>query len=89
MPASNEPTSNLTLRGLPSRVRAKLTKRAKSRHQSLNAYLLDLLTREAEIPTMSEVLDDIEAIRRPTGVTDDDAVAAVRAARDAQDARWA
>ena len=34
---------------------------------------------------MSEVLDDIEAIRRPTGLTGEDAVDAVREARDAQE----
>jgi hypothetical protein len=38
---------------------------------------------------MTEILADIEAIRRPTGVTGDEAVAAVRAVRDAQDAGWA
>ena len=59
--------------------------RARARHQSLNAYLIDVLTREADTPTMSEVLADIEAIRRPTGLTGEDAVAAVREARDAQD----
>ena len=63
--------------------------RARARHQSLNAYLIDVLTREADTPTMSEVLAAIEAIRRPTGLTGEDAVAAVREARDAQDRAWA
>jgi plasmid stability protein len=89
MMTSDEATSNLTLRALPARVRAKLTARARARHQSLNAYLVDVLTREADTPTMSEALADIEAIRRPTGLTGDDAVAAVREARDAQDRSWA
>ena len=89
MATPNDATSNLTLRAVPARVRAKLTARARARHQSLNAYLIDVLTREADTPTMSEVLGDVEAIRRPTGLTAEDAVAAVREARDAQDRAWA
>jgi plasmid stability protein len=81
-------TTNLTVRALPAQVRATLIARAKARRQSLNAYLLDVLTREAETPTMQEVLADINRIRRPTGLTTDDAVTAVRAVRDAEDAKW-
>ncbi len=82
MSTADDTTSNLTLRAIPARVRATLAARAKARHQSLNAYLIDVLTREADTPTMSEVLADVEAIRRPTGLTGEDAVAAVREARD-------
>jgi antitoxin FitA len=89
MTPSDDATSNLTLRAIPARVRATLAARARVRHQSLNAYLIDVLTREADTPTMSEVLADIEATRHPTGLTSDDAVAAVREARDAQDRAWA
>jgi antitoxin FitA len=89
MTPSDDATSNLTLRAIPARVRARLAARARARHQSLNAYLIDVLTREADTPTMSEVLADIEAARHPTGLTGDDAVAAVREARDAQDRAWA
>jgi len=89
MTPSDATTSNLTLRAIPARVRATLAARARARHQSLNAYLIDVLTREADTPTMSEVLADIEATRHPTGLTGDDAVAAVREARDAQDRAWA
>ncbi len=82
MSTADDTTSNLTLRAIPARVRATLAARAKARHQSINAYLIDVLTREADTPTMSEVLADVEAIRRPTGLTGEDAVAAVREARD-------
>ena len=81
---ADDATSNLTLRGIPARVRATLASRAKARRQSLNAYLIDVLAREADTPTMSEVLADVEAIRRPTGLAGDDAVAAVREARDSR-----
>ena len=83
MSIADDATSNLTRRGIPARVRPTLAAGPGSRHQSLNAYLIDVLTREADTPTMSEVLADVEAIRRPTGLTGDDAVAAVREARQA------
>ena len=84
MSTADDATSNLTLRGIPTRVRAILASRAKARRQSLNAYLIDVLVREADTPTMSEVLADVEAIRRPTGLTGDDAVAAVRDGRNSR-----
>ena len=84
MSMADDATSNLTLRGIPARVRATLASRAKARRQSLNAYLIDVLAREADTPTMSEVLADVEAIRRPTGLTGEDAVAAVREARESR-----
>jgi hypothetical protein len=82
MSMADDATSNLTLRGIPARVRATLASRAKARRQSLNAYLIDVLAREADTPTMSEVLADVEAARHPTGLTGEDAVAAVREARE-------
>ncbi|EFC85087.1 hypothetical protein [Parafrankia sp. EUN1f] len=81
-------TTNLTIRALPAHVRVTLTARAKARRQSLNAYLLDVLSREATTPTMDEVLADIDSARVTTGLTTDDAVAAVRTVRDTEEARW-
>lgn len=37
---------------------------------------------------MEDVLADIERVRRPTGLTTEDAVAAVRSVREDEDARW-
>ncbi len=88
MTTAEEITTNLTIRALPARVRATLTARAKARRQSLNAYVLDVLSREATTPTMDEVLADIDSARASVGLTTDDAVAAVRAVRDAQETRW-
>jgi hypothetical protein len=88
MTAAEEITTNLTIRALPPRVRATLAARAKARRQSLNAYVLDVLSREATTPTMEEVLADIDSARASVGLTTDDAVAAVRAVRDAEEARW-
>ncbi|WP_250286410.1 MULTISPECIES: hypothetical protein [unclassified Frankia] len=88
MSSTEEITTNLTVRALPARVRATLAARAKARRQSLNAYLLDVLSREASTPTMDEVLADIDSTRASIGLTTDDAVVAVRTVRDAEDARW-
>jgi hypothetical protein len=89
MTTSSEPTTNLTVRALPAQVRARLAARAKARRQSLNAYLLDILSREADTPTMDEVLARIDSVRpSPTGLSSSDAVAAVRAVREAEDATW-
>jgi hypothetical protein len=89
MTTAEEITTNLTIRALPAGVRATLAARAKARRQSLNAYVLDVLSREATTPTMDEVLSDIDNARAFAGLTTDDAVAAVRAVRDAEEARWA
>jgi hypothetical protein len=88
MAIADDAMTNLTIRALPARVRATLAARAQARRQSLNAYLLDVLGRDASTPTMAEVLADIERVRRPTGLSTDDAVAAVRATRDGEDAGW-
>jgi hypothetical protein len=47
-----------------------------------------VLSREASTPTMNEVLADIDNARPSVGLTTDDAVAAVRVVRDADEARW-
>ncbi|SBW17281.1 hypothetical protein FDG2_0145 [Candidatus Protofrankia californiensis] len=88
MNSTEEITTNLTVRALPARVRATLAARAKARRQSLNAYLLDVLSREASTPTMDEVLADIDSARASVEFSTDDAVAAVRAVRDAEETRW-
>jgi|GEM_PF-2841007 len=88
MSTADEITTNLTIRALPARVRTTLTARAKARRQSLNAYVVDVLSREATTPTMDEVLADIDSARASVGLTTDEAVAAVRAVRDAEEARW-
>jgi antitoxin FitA len=88
MEAADEITSNLTIRALPARVRELLTTRARARRQSLNSYVVELLTREAETPAMAQVLADLDAVRRSTGVTGDEIVAVLRAARESRDAEW-
>jgi plasmid stability protein len=88
MENAEEITSNLTIRGLPARVRGILATRAKARHLSLNSYVVEVLTQDAETPTMAQVLADLDAVRRPTGVTGDEIAAVLRAARESRDTRW-
>lgn len=86
--AENEISSNLTIRALPTSVRRTLAARAKARRISLNAFAVEVLTREAQTPTMEEWLADLESVRQPTGLSGDDVVAAVRAVREERDEKW-
>ena len=85
----SEVSSNLTIRGLPTDVRRTLAARAKSRRISLNALVVELLTREAETPTMGEWLAELDRVRLPTGLSGDDVVDAVREVREEREAKWA
>lgn len=50
-------SSPLQIRGVPDDDRRSLKARAAARGESLNTYLLRLISREAERPTVAEVLD--------------------------------
>jgi len=73
---------SLTIRDLPEATRDMLRQRAEARRQSLNSYIVDLLEREAGLPTMSEWADMVETRARLAG-SSDAAVGAVRELRDA------
>ncbi len=73
---------SLTIRDLPEATRDMLRQRAEARRQSLNSYIVDLLEREAGLPTMSEWADMVESRGRLAG-SSDAAVEAVRELRDA------
>ena len=45
---------SLTIRDLPEATRDMLRQRAEASRQSLNSYIVDLLEREAGLPTISE-----------------------------------
>lgn len=49
-------TSLLQIRNVSDEARRALKARAASRGESLNTYLLDILSREVERPTVAEVL---------------------------------
>lgn len=50
-------SSLLQIRNVPDEERRALKARAAARGESLNAYLLDLISREVARPTVDEVLD--------------------------------
>jgi plasmid stability protein len=73
---------SLTIRELPESTRDMLRERAEARRQSLNSYILDVLDREAGLPTMGEWVDMVQSRTRLSGSSD----AAVEAVRDLRDA---
>ena len=64
-------TTVVQVRDLPEDVVAALKARAESRGQSLSAYLRDLLTQEAALPPVEDVMAGIAA-REPVRYTIDD-----------------
>lgn len=72
-------SSPLQIRGVPDDDRRSLKARAAARGESLNTYLLRLISREAERPTVAEVLD--RAAHRAERA-DRSAIEVVAAARD-------
>ena len=74
----------IQIRDVPKPVRDELARKAAAAGQSMQAYLLGELTRLAGRPSMAEIVRRAQSRAEATGstVTMDDAVAAVRAARD-------
>lgn len=79
--------SLLQIRDVPDESRRELKARAAAQGQSLNAFLLNLINREVERPTVAEVLD--RAARRSERATASavDAVAAARGEREVRHSR--
>jgi antitoxin FitA len=77
----------IQIRDVPEPVRDELARKAAAAGQSMQAYLLGELSKLAERPSMAEIVARAQARARATGstVTMNDAVAAVRAARDRQE----
>ena len=77
-------SSLLQIRNVPESVRRALKARAAARGESLNGYLLDLISREVERPTVGEVLDRAARRAEHAGASAVDALDAARAERDRQ-----
>lgn len=77
----------IQIRDVPESVREELARKAAAAGQSMQSYLLGELTRLAERPSMAEIVRRAQTRATAVGstVTMDDAVAAVRAARDRQE----
>ncbi len=76
--------SLLQIRNVPDEARRALKARAAARGESLNAYLLELISREVARPTVGEVLE--RAARRAERAQRSavDIINTARTARDAQ-----
>jgi plasmid stability protein len=77
-------SSLLQIRNVPEQTRRALKMRAAARGESLNAYLLELIGREVERPTVAEVLDRAARRADPAQASALDYVHAARAEREAQ-----
>jgi antitoxin FitA len=69
------------IRDVPDDVRDALVERARESGQSLQGFLLSLVVREASFARNRTVIADLTSRTRGTGVTTEDALAALNAAR--------
>jgi plasmid stability protein len=76
--------SPLQIRNVPEETHRTLKARAATRGQSLNAYLLELVTREAERPTAAEVLARAASRAERAQASATEALSEARAGRDEQ-----
>lgn len=79
----------MQVRNVPEETRRTLKARAAARGESLNAYVLDVLTREVARPTVAEVLERAAARSEQTAVPSADLVRQARAERGEELARRA
>jgi antitoxin FitA len=77
-------SSLLQIRNVPEKTRRALKARAAARGESLNTYLLELIDREVERPTVADVLDRAARRADPAQASALDHVHAARAGREAQ-----
>lgn len=83
---SAEGTSLLQIRNVPDAQRRALKARAATRGESLNTYLLELISREVARPTVGEVLERAARRAEHGEVSAVDVIDAIRAERDGQPA---
>lgn len=76
--------SLLQIRNVPDEARQVLKARAAARGESLNAYLLDLISREVSRPTVAEVLSRAAHRAERADASAVDVITAVRAEREEQ-----
>ncbi|HET8929031.1 MAG TPA: hypothetical protein VFN21_00095 [Acidimicrobiales bacterium] len=74
----------LQIRGVSDPTRRALKARAAQRGQSLNSYLLELIDREAALPTIDEVLTRAASRSERSPVSSVDVIRADRETRDVE-----
>jgi antitoxin FitA len=73
--------TSIQIKGVPERTHSVLRRRSAAAHQSLQEYLLQLLIKEADQPTLDEVLDSAGS-RTGGSVSFDEINAIIRADRE-------
>jgi hypothetical protein len=76
--------SPLQIRNVPEEARRVLKARAAARGESLNSYLLDLISREVARPTVAEVLERASRRAERLDASAVDAIDEARAGREAE-----
>ncbi len=74
--------SLLQVRDVPDEARRRLKARAAARGESLNAYMLELIARETERPTVAEVLERASRRAENANTSSVEVMDAARAERD-------
>lgn len=59
LPVKGSSVTNLQIRGIPSRLRDKIRTRAARKRQTMSQYLIDLIQRDTEQPSMEEFLEKV------------------------------
>jgi hypothetical protein len=73
--------TNVTIRGIDDGAWATVTHRAEAKHQSINAYVVELIEREAGLPTLDEWFAELEELPEHLDITSEQVVAAIAQGR--------
>lgn len=73
---------SLYIRDMPEDLRDRVKQRAAANRQSINSYLLDLIEREMQLPTLDDWLDGLDDLPKIPDIGAEEIVAAIREIRD-------
>jgi hypothetical protein len=73
---------SLYIRDMPEELRDRVKQRATVNRQSVNSFLLDLIEREMQLPTLDEWLDVLDDLPKIPDVTTDEIVEIIREVRE-------
>lgn len=73
---------SLYIRDMPEDLRDRVKQRACANRQSINSFLLDLIEREMQLPTLDDWLDGLDDLPKIPDISADESVAAIRETRE-------
>jgi hypothetical protein len=73
---------SLYIRDMPEELRDRVKQRATANRQSINSFLLDLIEREMQLPTLDDWLDGLEDLPKVADMTTDEIVGVIREIRE-------